>query len=422
MRAPECAQDRASYEVVFSSGEGQRVGPYEMLRPLGVGGMATVHLGRVKVAGETRAVAIKRLHDFIAEDPVTAATLRDEAQLAAFVRHPNVVGVVDFIEGRDGTPSALVMEWVDGVDLATLRTAAERAGRRIPLDVVVAIARDVLEGLHAAHEARRGDGLPLDIVHRDVSPQNILVGIDGVIRITDFGIAKASWQTQSTELGTIKGKLSYMAPEQLEGGVDRRADLFGAGAVLWELLAGRRLRAVDGGPAQVLVQILHGVVAPPSEHVAGVACLDAVVMRALARDPGDRFATALEMARELVARVPPAPPARVAEFVADVLGRERKLEVQEVQTSVLVGEATRVVSRLARPGESRGDVRRSEARARRRQRAAPSALPLTNPTRLARRSSKISWRAPSASRRRRRTAHSVSRPRDPSVGIGSATT
>ena len=157
---------------------------------------------------------------------------------------------------------ALVMEWIEGVDLAELVRAATKSGRRLPLDVVSAIACDVLAGLHAAHESRRDDGLALEIVHRDVSPQNILVGFDGVVRVTDFGVAKAAWRQQHTEHGAIKGKLGYLAPEQLTGLADRRADVFGVGVVLWELLTGTRLRKGDG--VEVLVEILCKQMEAPS--------------------------------------------------------------------------------------------------------------------------------------------------------------
>lgn len=296
----------------------RRFGRYESVRPAGVGGMATVWLGNVEEDGETRNVAIKCLHEFIAEDPANIAILEDEARLASCVHHPNVVGVLELVPAEDGTPPALVMEWVDGVNLSALAAAANRSGERLPVDVVVAIMRDVLAGLHAAHEARRDDGLALEIVHRDVSPQNILVGVDGVTRLTDFGVAKATWRTQATELGAIKGKLAYMAPEQLEGRVDRRADLFAAGVVLWELLTGARLR--DGDGVQILVQILHSRVVAPSERAPSAAVLDDIVMRALASEPDERFATTAEMAEVLVGCVAPATAERVAEVVVALTG------------------------------------------------------------------------------------------------------
>src|SRR5262249_5877814 len=154
---------------------------------------------------------------------------------------------------------------------------------------------DVLRGLHAAHEARRDDGTALEIVHRDVSPQNVLIGFDGRARVADFGIAKASWRLHATEVGEVKGKLGYMAPEQLDGRADRRSAIFSVGVLLWELLTGRRFRAVDRMGPRLLVEIMLGDASPPSSQVRSVSLLDDIVTRALARDADDRFATAAEM-------------------------------------------------------------------------------------------------------------------------------
>jgi len=282
----------------------------EIVRTLGVGGMASVHLARI----DGREVAVKRLHSFLACDPTCVAALYDEAQLGACIEHPNVVGVVDFIGGSGETdPPALIMEWIEGDDLGRLMRAVATTGRLLPLDVVAAIVCDVLSGLHAAHESRRDDGLVLDIVHRDVSPQNILVGIDGVTRVTDFGIAKATWRSQYSEHGAVKGKLGYLAPEQLEGRCDRRSDIFAAGVVLWELLTGARMRSGDG--VEVLIEILCKDAEAPSIHVADAASLDDIVLRALQRSPGDRFATAAEMCAAIRRVVTPAPADRVGAVV-----------------------------------------------------------------------------------------------------------
>ena len=299
---------------------GRRFGRYEAMSLAGAGGMATVHLGRFDQDGTTRRVALKRLHDFIAIDPINVGILLDEARLLSCIRHPNIVRVLDLVEDPGSAPT-LVMEWIDGTNLSTIAGAVSSTrDRLLPLDVVVAILRDILSGLHAAHEATRDDGLPLEIVHRDVSPQNVLVGVDGIARLTDFGIAKAAWRTQATEAGAIKGKLGYMSPEQLDGRADRRADIYSAGVILWELLTGCRLRSADGVSAQVLVQILHGIASAPSDHEPRAAILDDIVMRALARDPHDRFATALEMLELLVARVTPASPERVAAVLSSLMG------------------------------------------------------------------------------------------------------
>lgn len=294
----------------------------QIVRTLGVGGMATVYLARRDEGGRIRDVAVKKLHPFLAEDSMSLMLLAEEAQLGASIRHPNVVGVIELVEGD---VPALVMEWVEGVDLARLVRAAANRGRRLPLDVVAAIARDVLAGLHAAHE--------VDIVHRDVSPQNILVGLDGVVRVTDFGVAQAKWRNQHTEQGSIKGKLGYLAPEQLSGRCDRRADVFGLGVVLWELLTGARMRSGDG--VEVLVEIVAGHVAAPSVRASEAASFDGLVMRALERSPEDRFATAAEMLAAIERVIVPASPARVAEVVHEILdstdaSRPELVETEEV--------------------------------------------------------------------------------------------
>src|SRR5687767_6563935 len=190
--------------------------------------MARVHLGRLMgPAGFARTVAIKRLHEGLARSPEAAATLLDEARLAARVQHPNVVAILDVL-AVDGELT-LVMEYVHGESLAVLLRAARARGEVVPPPVAVQIVREVLAGLHAAHEARSEAGEPLGLVHRDVSPQNILVGLDGAARVFDFGIAKAAGRYQETATGQLKGKVSYMAPEQLLGqAVDRRADVFAA--------------------------------------------------------------------------------------------------------------------------------------------------------------------------------------------------
>ena len=298
----------------------------EILRTLGIGGMGTVYLAR----RDGERVAVKKLHASIASDPGSVAVLADEARLAACVRHPNVVRVIDIVV--DGGVPALVMELIDGVSLSALAEAL--AGRSLPLDVVAAIGRDVLAGLHAAHEAKNADGVALEIVHRDVSPPNVLLGHDGVARVIDFGIAKAAWRQQHTVDGAIKGKLGYLAPEQLDGRCGRAADLYGVGVVLWELLTGRRFRDA-GSAAQILVQILYTPADAPSLHAPEAVALDDVLLRALRIDPEERFGTALEMADALSAVVEAADAARVADVLRASLGRE-----------VTVGDARRVVEVL----------------------------------------------------------------------------
>jgi serine/threonine-protein kinase len=274
-------------------------GRYVLYDEIAAGGMATVHLGRQRgPVGFARIVAIKRLHAHFAKDPDFALMFLDEARLAARIRHPNVVSTVDVVS--EGADLLLVMEYVAGESLSRLFRASRRKGLQIPPRVAAAIVAGLLHGLHAAHEAKSDHGEPLLIVHRDVSPQNVLVATDGVARVFDFGVAKAEGRFASTREGTLKGKIAYMAPEQLRSrDVDRRVDVYAAGVVLWELLSGQRLFEAEQ-EVQLFDRVLAGCVTPPSAFVTGIdPRLDAIVLRAIATDPRARFPTARDMARAL---------------------------------------------------------------------------------------------------------------------------
>jgi serine/threonine-protein kinase len=306
------------------------VNRYETYGEIASGGMATVEYGRLFGAHEfTRPVAIKRLHAQFAKDPAFAAMFIDEARLSARLIHANIIPTLDVIQ-RPGE-IALVMEYVHGEALSSLLQLACSRGELVPIKVATALVSSVLHGLHAAHETRDERDRLLGVVHRDVSPHNILVGVDGVPRILDFGIAKAVDQLRTTPSGEIKGKLAYIAPEQLRGQVvDRRADIFGAAAVLWETLTGFMLFQADN--ASVLVQrVLDEPIKPPSAHVKGIpAELDAIVMRGLARDFEKRYPTAREMALELERKVGIATQSEVTDWLlhlaSDVLAaRSAKL-------------------------------------------------------------------------------------------------
>ena len=210
----------------------------------------------------------------------------------------------------------LVMEYVHGESFSRLLGHARRAGGAVPVPVVVTVLCDVLHGLHAAHEATGEDGAPLRLVHRDVSPQNVLVGADGVARVVDFGIAKAVGHGTITRDGPLRGKLPYMAPEQLQRrALDRRVDVWAAGVVLWEALAGRRLFEGDDEPT-LFSSVLEEVIAPPSRHNWSVSpALDAIVLRALERDPDRRFPDARAMAVALEEAEASAPASAVADWV-----------------------------------------------------------------------------------------------------------
>lgn len=279
-----------------SASRGRLVGRYVVHDRIAAGGMATVHVGRLLgAAGFSRTVAIKRLHDAYAKDPDFVAMLLDEARLAASIRHPNVVPTLDVVAEQEEL--LVVMEYVEGDSVAHLTKLAEAAEARVPVSFAAAIVAQALHGLHAAHEARDKNGEPLGIVHRDVSPQNILVGVDGVSRVLDFGIAKAASRATATSDGQIKGKTAYMAPEQLQhGAVDRRTDIFAAAVVLWELVCGRRLFFADS-PTEIMARVLSAPIDSPQKYAPDVPPeLAAIMLRGLDRDPAGRFATAEEMA------------------------------------------------------------------------------------------------------------------------------
>lgn len=278
------------------AGRGRLVGRYVVHDRIAAGGMATVHVGRLLgAAGFSRTVAIKRLHDAYAKDPDFVAMLLDEARLAAAIRHPNVVPTLDVVAEDDEL--LVVMEYVEGDSVAHLTKLTLEASARVPIAFAAAIAAQALHGLHAAHEAHDKNGEPLGIVHRDVSPQNILVGIDGVSRVLDFGIAKAASRATATEDGQVKGKTAYMAPEQLQhSAVDRRTDIFAASVVLWELICGRRLFFADS-PTEIMSRVLTAPIDSPERYAPNVPpALAAVVMQGLAREPSKRYATAEAMA------------------------------------------------------------------------------------------------------------------------------
>jgi serine/threonine protein kinase len=294
------------------------LGRYAIYDKIAVGGTASVHFGRLAgVAGFARTVAIKRLHPHLADDPEFIAMMIDEARLAARISHPNVVQTVDV--ATVDRELLVVMEYVRGESLGRLLRLESLRQGRVPLPIVSAVMTGALYGLHAAHEAKSDRGEPLGIVHRDMSPQNVLVGVDGVARVIDFGVAKAEGRIQSTRDGHVKGKLAYIAPEQLSREpTTRAADIYAAGVVLWEMLTGRRLfQAGDGG--ELVAKVLAGPTCAPSAFAPHVpSAVDAVAMRALARDPGARFETALAMAEALAQAAPPALATEVGTWVQEV--------------------------------------------------------------------------------------------------------
>ncbi|MFO0589480.1 MAG: protein kinase [Polyangiaceae bacterium] len=293
-------------------------GRYVLGEVIGRGGAATVHFGKSSQK-RREVVAIKRLHPHLAADPAFLGMLLDEARLMSRVHHPNVVATYDVVMA--GGELYIVMEYVHGATLGALLAKAHAKKARAKIEVACAIATGALLGLHAAHEATGPAGEVLDIVHRDVSPQNLLVSEHGVLKVVDFGIAKAEGRVQQTQDGSIKGKLGYMSPEQLFGDpLDRRTDVYAMGVVLWETLVGERLFA-GHGDAPALVRSLVAHVDPPSARVSGVPhALDDVVLKALSQDRAHRFQSAQAMADAIAAAVTPAPAAEVGAWVRALVG------------------------------------------------------------------------------------------------------
>jgi serine/threonine protein kinase len=309
----------------------QAIGRYWIYDEIAAGGMATVHLGRlVGPAGFTRTVAIKRLHPQFAKDEEFSSMFLDEARIAARIRHPNALTALDVVASKGEL--YIVMDYIHGESLGKLLR-----GGPLPLAVASSIMTQALLGLHAAHEAVDDHGEPLSIVHRDVSPQNVLVGVDGVARVVDFGIAKAASRVHTTQAGKIKGKLSYMSPQQVQSeDVDRRADIFAAGVVLWESLVARKLLARGDATVARVIQ-WQGISAEELEQVP--ASVRPIVSRALAREPSDRYATAREMAMALAEAVPPASSMEVGDWV-------------EQRTPQILADRARAVSDVERQTNS----------------------------------------------------------------------
>jgi serine/threonine-protein kinase len=368
-------------------GPSRTIGRYALHAEIAAGGMAAIHIGRLLgPVGFARTVAIKRLHPPLAKDPEFVAMFLDEARLAARIRHPNVVSTLDIVatEGE----LFVVMEYVQGESLARLMRTARSQKEPIAQAIVATVMVGVLHGLHSAHEARDEQGEPLRIVHRDVSPHNVLVGIDGAAHLIDFGIAKARGRMQVTRDGQIKGKLSYMPPEQLLGqGLDHRADVFAASIVFWEALTGRRLfEGIDDG--DIYARVLHGELERPSAYVPDLSpAVDSIVMRGLARDRNDRYPTAREMALAIEAVMPLAPPSKVGAWVETLAGEsiaERMEQIADIEGGTSAGDpgdltASSVLDASALGGEA--PVRLLPARDRTAP-TQPDAHPIGAPTRV----------------------------------------
>ncbi len=330
-------QDAAGRMSASQFQPGFRVGRYELLAPIASGGMASVWAARIQgTRGFEKLVAIKTILPHLADDPQFETMFLDEARIASEIVHPNIAQVFDLGE-QDGV-LFLVCEWVDGESLATLRKRVVDQGQEIPIPIALRIMSDVCGGLHAAHELRDVTGKPLHVVHRDVSPQNIVISDAGAVKVIDFGVAKAqNRKLDQTVAGKLKGKVQYMPPEQARGlPVDRRTDLWSVGAVLYHLLAGRTPYEADS-PLAVLNLLLSEEAPPPLPAHVPESVAD-IVFQALRPNPIERFQTAAEMQIAIAMALRnvsmPIPDAAIGEFVRRYVGAQAKQRHQLIAEAI----------------------------------------------------------------------------------------
>jgi serine/threonine protein kinase len=328
----------------------RRLDRYELIGELASGGMATVYLARLAgVGGFQRFVAIKRLHPHLAGEEEFIEMFLDEARLAAGIHHPHVVPILEV--GQNDSGYYLVMEYIEGDTLARIVARALSGGQNVPQSILLRIVLDALAGLHAAHELTDAHGHSVSLIHRDCSPQNVLVGVDGCTRITDFGVARATSRIASTRTDRVKGKLAYMSPEQArgDGEIDRRSDLFAMGVILWEVLAGRRLFKAESE-----AKTMRRIMIEPIPRLSAILpdlhpALDDACARALERDPERRYQTAAEMADglERAARAAAgsaengggvASPREVAGYVQSALGQDIAAQRESVRAWIAHSE------------------------------------------------------------------------------------
>ncbi len=324
--------------ALLGDSPGTRLGKYQLLRRLATGGMAELFLARAQaIHGFEKLVVLKRILPQHAQSEDFIRMFLAEARLAAKLHHPNVAQVYDI--GEQVGTYFFTMEYVQGQDLRRLVRAARRKQTPIPLEHILHIIMGMAGGLHHAHEKVGTDGRPLGIVHRDVSPSNVLVTYEGDVKVVDFGIAKAATAQVSTIAGTLKGKIPYMSPEQCRGEVvDRRSDIFSIGTLLWELTTGKRLFAGENEFA-ILNRVAKADVPPPSSiRPEYPPELEAIVMRALQCDPDHRYSSAIDLQIDLEdfareARLPVSS-ARMGRFMRSLFDDEIKAAAAELQVDV----------------------------------------------------------------------------------------
>lgn len=328
---------------------GQELGRYELLMPIAKGGMAMVWAARLKgTRGFQKLVAIKTMLPAMIDDPSFEKMFLDEASLASQVRHPHVVEILDL--GEQDRILYLVMEWVDGEPLNVIMHYASKRGG-IPQAIAVAIMLQALRGLHAAHELRDDNGALVGLVHRDVTPQNVLVSYDGVVKLVDFGVAKATSRLSAeTEAGQLKGKIAYMSPEQLKGEpIDRRTDIFAVGILLYMLTTGSHPFKGDEQAETVQNITSANPAKPPHELVHGYnPALETVVMQAIAKEPAKRFASANDMFKALRGVVQAATDDEVAEFIKSLMADRLEKRRNAIRAALEIADTPRSEQRLDR--------------------------------------------------------------------------
>ncbi len=325
----------------------RRLDPYEIIGEIASGGMATVFLGRLAGAGGfSRFVAIKQLHPHLAREEQFVQMFLDEARLAAGIHNPHVVPILEV--GMSKAGYFLVMEFIEGDTLAGLTVRALQSGATLPPPVALRIVLDALTGLHAAHQLTDAEGQHLGLIHRDCTPQNILVGADGSARLTDFGVARAASRLAITRPQQVKGKVAYLSPEQAHAmDLDRRSDLFTMGIVLWEALAGRSLFQADT-EAATLSRLVSGPIPSVRSFLPDLPeAIDEVCRRALHRDRSRRFRTAAEMGEALEAAAQAdgfggvASSRELGKFVEATMGAELIAQREAVRAGLLPSSAAR---------------------------------------------------------------------------------
>ena len=275
-------------------------GKYEMLELAGEGGMAKVYRGLTHgAAGFTRPVAIKRVIEPLTSDRNFISMFVEEARVVSELRHPNIVQIHDFDRDESGL-YFLVMEWVEGINLFDWRCAYKKAGRVTPWSLVSAFAIEVLKALDAAHRRKTTDRIAAPIFHRDVTPQNVMVSVEGFVKLTDFGLARAMDRTRMTSPEIVKGKLSYLAPELTHlQEPSAQSDIYGVGIVMWEILAGEKLYKGDK-PVEILRAVQDAQIPSLDNFRDDVPVrIEEAIRKALQKNPADRFNSAADMIREL---------------------------------------------------------------------------------------------------------------------------